>query len=205
MKKALAAASLAITLTGIGALISAGHRGAAWFAIAFGALAFIAIQIWWNDKGPEVVLEFSEGHLPLDIRNHWVGERPVYLHNIGKSRAQNATIEQLTFRFGTATQEAPIPLIEAGDKARIKHKIEAVGGCSLRGVSGFETLLHARWCSDWERDLKVPMRILYEDGNGKRWRTEMFVKYGLEGGSVIDFNVKTDRLRRFRKFPASTS
>ena len=174
--------SLALILTGVGYFV--GGPGLAAFCIALGVVGIIAVRSWSNnDDRPEVVIEFDKSHLPFDARNRWVGERPIFLRNVGKSHAYDVCLEAVIFDFGTAIQKTPIPVIGPNQTIPVSPDIKATHE-DISGVSAFEVLLQVKWVVAGYGEIEVPVRICYRDSKGNNFFTDAVVRYGLGSGAV---------------------
>jgi hypothetical protein len=124
---------------------------------------------------PQVVVEFSKDKLPFDARNRWVGERPIYVENIGKSPALDVQIQQVQTLFAIA--EFPeLPLLKPGERLPIRPEITDTSTVTP-GVSEFEVLLQVQCSIDGWRGTAKPMRVAYRDAFGGDFATDFIAKY----------------------------
>src|SRR5664279_3720441 len=113
--------------------------------IVVGFIVILCVHLCWKDDSdrPEVILEFDKSRLPFDARNRWVGQRPIYLKNVGKSHAYNVGLEEVIFDFGTAIQKTPIPIMEPNQRISLSPYIDT--RADISGVTEFEVFLQVQW------------------------------------------------------------
>jgi hypothetical protein len=144
-----------------------------------------------SEDDPHVIVEFNPEKLPFFARGKWIGERPVYLKNVGKHKAYKVQIGEIVWTVGGARfprQE----LLEPDEPEPIRAELVFPNDSGPSGVSEFEVLLQAEWeVTDWpaaKSDLRRPMVIRYEDHIGNRFMTRFYVTYGLKNGiAASDF------------------
>ncbi len=162
-------------------------------------LVFLVIVVhayWVSSKtpaalppdAPAVVLEFTKDRLPWDARSSWVGERPVFLRNIGASHALDVRVESLMLDSAVATFNTAVPIIDPGQAVPIRPDISEISE-AISGISEFEVLLQHQWVlNGWDdsdyQPLAVPMRITYRNRQGVEFCTDLVVKYSLKTGAI---------------------
>jgi hypothetical protein len=185
-----------------------------WITLVVSALCFVfaAIRIWGKERqnaeaykeeirkereqngAPRVIMEFSREQLPYPARSRWVGERPIFLKNIGKSHAYGVRVDSVVFNeSGIARFVDAIPIIDPGQLVPIRPEVEETS--SVRpGVSEFEVLLQVQWTVSGLDEggpvmsgrLTVPMRITYHDQRQNQFSTELQVHYDLKRGAIAE-------------------
>jgi hypothetical protein len=141
-----------------------------------------------SDEDPHIIAEFSKEKLPFGARMKTVGERPIYLRNLGKKHAYKVQIADVDLKHGIVSfprveilEDTPVPICS---------QITYPDDKPVQGASEFEVLLQLLWeCEGYgkSRCTTVPMSISCEDHIGNKFSTKMLVSYGLDGTRAHDF------------------
>ena len=143
---------------------------------------------------PRVTLEFSDEPLKFNARNRWVGDRPIYVKNVGRSAAFDVQIENIDTTFAIA--EFPkVPVLEPGKRCRVRPKITETSNLppGTTGISEFEMMLQDKWAGGGCNGAEESVRITYRDALGSDLVTNLVAKYDVGGLTVatdLNFNPK---------------
>jgi hypothetical protein len=134
-----------------------------------------------SDNDPVIVPEFIDKPMPFPAKEHFVGERPITLHNRGRSDAYDVQIADIVLIEGTA-MFPQIAFIRGGGETKVRAKIAETNG-ELFAVHDLELLLETEWTYHGDKNLSgldTEVKIIYTD----KTRTVEF---------VTQFTMKFDR------------
>lgn len=169
--------------------------GAGTFLFCFGAYRAwdkertrVEALVRLSDDDPHIVVEFSKDKLPLAARMKMIGERPLYLRNLGKKHAYKVQISDVDLKYGVAT----FPRVEIVETSAvpIRAQIEYPDDKPVQGASEFEVLLQTLWEAEGygkSHDTTIQLGVSYEDHIGNKFSTKMLVTYDMDGARSHDF------------------
>ena len=134
---------------------------------------------------PRVTLEFSDEPLKFNARNRWVGDRPIYVKNVGRSAAFDVQIENIDTTFAIA--EFPkVPVLEPGKRCRVRPEITETSNLrpGTTGISEFEMMLQDKCAVGGWNGAEESVRITYRDALGSDLVTNLVAKYDVGGLTV---------------------
>jgi hypothetical protein len=163
--------------------------------VGLGNISPVPANLRATGETPQVIVEFSKDRLPFNARNKWVGERPIYVKNIGKSPAFNVQIGQVDTKFAIA-KFPEVSVLEPGQREPVRPEITETSNLmpGTPGISEFEMMLQDKCAVGGWKGAEESMQITYRDALGCDLVTNLIAKYDVGGrtsATAISFDPTT--------------